>query len=332
MSELLDNPRIGFLRTHALTIAGGVLALGVAAALVLPGSGGDRSDSGGMPDRYLEQSGGAAVGPTVGGTGSARGGKSADSSAGLMASPDLGYGAVGGSAAVEGQDDSRVVKTGSVSLVVDDGLVSATVARVQDVVRAARGFVADSQSEESGENPSATITVRVPVESFDEVIAKVRGLGAKVVSAQSSGRDVTATYADTKAQIQSLQAARARYLVILGGAKTIADTLTVQQRIDDVQGQIDRLEGQRRVLADQSDLATLTVSIAEKAGQFLLAEPRSGWSKAWHDATDGFTGGLQSMLAHSGRVLLLLLVAAALFPLTRFGVSRVRRRSANAAE
>ena len=74
-------------------------------------------------------------------------------------------------------------------------------------------------------------------------------LPVKVLSASSEGKDVTAEYADTQAQIQSLKAARARYLAILAKADTISETLSVQQRVDEVQGQIDRLEGQRRVLA-----------------------------------------------------------------------------------
>jgi hypothetical protein len=172
----------------------------------------------------------------------------------------------------------------------------------------------------------ARITARVPVASFGQVLAKVRGLGAEVVSEETGGRDVTAAYADTKAQIQSLQAARARFLTILAGAKTISETLTVQQRVDDVQGRIDRLEAQRRVLADSSDLATLTVSVAEESDQVAVLTAPGGWEKAWDDATDGFVGGLQAMLARSGRLLLVLLVAAALYPLALWGVRLARRR------
>jgi hypothetical protein len=137
---------------------------------------------------------------------------------------------------------------------------------------------------------------------------------------------VTATYADTQAQIQSLKAARSRYLTILSGARTIAETLTVQQRVDEVQSQIDQLEGQRRLLADQSDLGTLEITVGERADEALTTHVRSGWSKAWHDATHGFSSGLQGMLAGSGRALLVLLVAAAVLLIARFGWRSVRRR------
>lgn len=314
-------------RRNALALAAAAVAFGTAVVLVVPGGGTSDDSRADRTSKELQYDGTRAA------PGSADLAPGAGTTVGGSTGGSVGTGTASGTASgVVGDDETRVVKTGTISLVVDEGKVSATVTRVQAIVAAARGFVADSTSEELGEHPVASITVRVPVQAFESVVAQVRGIGAKVVSAQTSGRDVTAAYADTRAQIQSLQAARARYLAILAGARSIGETLTVQQRVDDVQGRIDRLEGQRRVLADSSDLATLTVSVAEQTDQVLLTKEKSGWDKAWDDATDGFTGGLQGMLARSGRALLALLVAAALYPLARLLLRRVRRRLDNAAD
>jgi hypothetical protein len=168
--------------------------------------------------------------------------------------------------------------------------------------------------------------VRVPVSSYESVVQAVRKVGGKVASAESSGRDVTAQYADTAAQIESLKAARSRFLTILGGARTIGETLSVQQRVDSVQEQIDRLEGQRRVLANQSSLATLTVTVSEQADVVAQTHGRSGLAKAWDDARHGFTSGVEALIAHSGRALLVLLVGAAVLLLGRAGWRLARRR------
>jgi flagellar biosynthesis chaperone FliJ len=231
-------------------------------------------------------------------------------------------------AAAPGEDSARIVRTASIDLQVADGKVGATVQRLQALVAAVpSAYVSDSTSDEAGEHPSASMTVRMPVASFATLLEQVRRLRVKVVSASQSGKDVTATYADTQAQIQSLKAARSRYLDILARARTISEILSVQQRVDDVQQQIDRLEGQRRVLADQSDYGTLTVSVAEEgADRALAAQPRSGWSKAWYDAHHGFTHGLQRILAGSGVTLLVLLVAVVLLLVGRSGWRVVRRR------
>lgn len=238
-----------------------------------------------------------------------------------------GTGGTAAPAAPGDRDTSRIIRTGSIQLAVDEGKVRAVVVALENLVVGFHGYEADSTSNEFGDSPSATLTFRVPVSSFPALIQRVRALNVEVVSVTQAGKDVTASYADTQAQIQSLRAARARYLVILSRARTIGETLTVQQRVDDVQQQIDRLEGQRRVLADQSDFATLTVSVAEEgADEAFAVEERSGWSKAWDDAKHGFSSGVQSLIAHSGRTLLVLIVGAALLLLGRTGWRLARRR------
>jgi hypothetical protein len=236
---------------------------------------------------------------------------------------------VGGSTAEPSDSDgARVVKTATVSLAVDEGKVRPAVVALEGLVTRFHGYAADSTSNEVGDTPSAQLTVRVPVASFEAFIAQVRALKLEVVSVAQSGKDVTASYADTQAQIRSLTAARERYLAILARAKTIGETLTVQQRVDGVQQQIDQLEGRRRVLANQSDLATVTLSVAEKGdeAQTFVKQERTGWSKAWHDATHGFTSGVQGLVGASGRTLLVLLCGAALLLLGRTGWRLARRR------
>jgi hypothetical protein len=232
------------------------------------------------------------------------------------------------SVATGAADDAsgRVVKTGSMSLVVGHGKVSPVVNQVTATAKRLGGYVSDSTSEELGSDPSASLTIRVPVGRFEDLMGSVRGVNAKVARQETNGKDVSATYADTQAKIASLKAARSRFLTILSGAKTIAETLTVQQRVDDVQGQIDQLEGQRRLLASQSDLATLTVTVGEKDSTALKTAEPSGWSQAWTDARHGFTSGVEGLIRHSGRALLVLMLLAVGFVVVRLGWRRARRR------
>ena len=225
-------------------------------------------------------------------------------------------------------DAARVVKTGSLALIVDRGQVTPVLTATQAVIASMQGYVAASSTQESGATPSGTMSFRVPVANFERAVTRLRGLHATVRDAEASGRDVTAQYADTAAQVGSLKAARSRFLTILGQAKTIGETLSVEQRVDDVQGQIDRLEGQRRVLADQSDLATLTVTVTQKDDPAVQppGTAQGGLGKAFHDAVHGFTSGAEALIARSGRVLLVLLALGALAVVLHLGWRVVRRR------
>ncbi len=242
-------------------------------------------------------------------------------------------GAVSGGKAGPGAgfaDGARIVQTGSIGLVVEKGKVTPVAVKVRALAGTVGGYVADEKSTEIGDDPTSSLTLRVPVAAFPKTVDAVRntvgdGIG-KVESSTASGADITVQYADLEAQLVSLRAARDRFLAILAKANTIGETLSVQQRVDGVQGQIDQLEGRRRVLEKQSDLATLTVTVSEKPKAVEDLRTRSGLSQSFHDAGHGFTSGVQWLIAHSGRALLVLIVGAIALLIARLGWRLARRR------
>jgi hypothetical protein len=222
------------------------------------------------------------------------------------------------------------VKTGSIALIVNQGKVSTVIGKVQTLAQAAGGYVSGSKSQEFGDDPTSTVSLRVPVDRFEGVVQAVRdqvnnGAG-KVDSSSSSGQDVTAQYADVNAQIQSLTAARDRFLTILSRANTIGETLSVQQRVDSVQLQIDQLKGRMRVLKDQTSMATLSVTVSEKPKAVKAAHVTSGLSKSWDNAKHGFASGVESLISRSGKGLLALILAAVGLVVLRLGWRLARRR------
>jgi len=156
---------------------------------------------------------------------------------------------------------TRVVKTGSIDLEVSKDAFATVTSRLSSLVTGAGGFVSASSTVESGDVPTGTVTPRMPSAAFDDVLARVRSLG-RVMQVSSKGEDVTAQYVDLDARISALTASRQQYETLLRKATTIADILNVQQRITDLQTQIEQLQGQQRVLQDQSSLATLEVHLA----------------------------------------------------------------------
>ncbi len=244
-----------------------------------------------------------------------------DATTGTTTGTTRAGGAAGGAAA-------RVVQTGTVALTVAPGAVPATVARLEGAATGLGGFLAGSTSTETGATPGGTVTLRVPSDRFPALLTTVRGLGT-VATQTTAGRDVTADYADLGSRLTALKATRSTYLSILTTARTVQETLSVQQRLDDVQQQIEQLQGQQKVLADQSDLATLTVTVAQRQAAAVLppAPPRERgpWSQALHDAGHTLVATAQGLVAASGG-LLLALVALGLCVLGARSWQRSRRR------
>ena len=223
---------------------------------------------------------------------------------------------------------NRVVQTGQLSLTVTHGRVQAALDQLSSIAVGAGGFLSDTRSDTGTGTPSGTSTLRVPVANFTSVLAQVRKVG-KVVTISTQARDVTADYVDLGARIDALSQTRATYLTLLSRATTIGDTLAVQQQIQPVQSQIEQLQGQQKVLADSSDLATLAVSVTETgAPPPPVVHKSSGFSKALHDAASGFNTGLKAIIRIAGPLLLVLILVSAFGLLGLFGYRRIQRHQA----
>jgi len=233
-----------------------------------------------------------------------------------------------GSAAAAGQPPAetlaKVVKTGSVDVVVPDGKVAATLARLEALVAGARGFVADSKTQESGDSPSGVVTMRVPGASYETVLGRVRSLG-EVRAATSTGEDVTAAFVDTEARLRTLKQTRGVYETLMARARSIGEVLAVQQQINGAQTQIEQLEGKLKVLRDQVSYATLTVSVFEESDELATLQEPGRLASAWDRAKDNFGDGIEWVIAASGTVALLVITGALLL-IAGLGVRRLLRR------
>jgi hypothetical protein len=257
--------------------------------------------------------GGAGRGATgAGATGAATGGVAA---AGGSTPPTPSAGtAYPAARSVPPADSARIVKSGALEIRVGTGAVTDSVNRLTALTTGLGGYIAETHttaSEQSGAQASATIAVRVPSAAFEQLMSETSKLG-DVRSTTTSGQDVTAQFTDIDAQLSALTATRDQYLVLLGGAKNIGDILAVQDRLTQVQVQIDQLEGQKRLLTDQTSFGTLSVTLLEPGA--IAAVPPIDDNKdlgdAWRDARRNFGDALESVVAASGGLAVVLLCSA----------------------
>jgi len=188
------------------------------------------------------------------------------------------------------RDETKVVYTGSLQLVVED--VDAALVRASGFVRGAGGYVAASERTSDGDNPVATITYRIPAERWESVIEQLRALGQKVAGERTSAVEVTGQLVDLEARIRNLRATEAALQAILSRAERIADILEVQRELTTVRGEIEQLDAQRASLEDQATYGTLAVTY----GMELVAVVEA--SKEWDPAgeVDRAVASLMSVL------------------------------------
>jgi hypothetical protein len=155
--------------------------------------------------------------------------------------------------------DRKIVQTATIRLQVEG--VNESFADVERIAAEEGGFVASSNFAYQGEQQVATITIRVPAQSYQSVLARVRELGARVDAETSNASDVTEEYSDLEARLRNLEATEARLLELMGRATNVNEILQVQDRLNGVRGEIERVLGRISLLDRLTELATITVHL-----------------------------------------------------------------------
>jgi hypothetical protein len=195
----------------------------------------------------------------------------------------------GGEVANFAEAPRRVIRTAELSVETDTPEVA--VSKLTALANAKAGFVVSSETSrwsdsDGAETVSTTLVFRVPAAAFDEALAVVRGLGTRVSSEKVTGQDVTEEYVDLEARVRAQRAVEEQYLGVLKEARTIPDILAVQQKLGEVRTEIERAEGRRRFLENQTSLSTITVHVARHLAALDTSGPGFGRSvrEAGHDS------------------------------------------------
>jgi hypothetical protein len=158
--------------------------------------------------------------------------------------------------------ERKLIRNGSMNVEVDD--VPAAAERVKQTVIAAEGYVGNESEYQDGYGrKSASLTCRVPAEKLDAVIAELRALG-EVQSVSLGAQDVTDQYFDLEIRLATQRELAQRLQALLGRqSNELSDLLEIERELARVRGEIDQMEGRKRLWDQQIAMSTLQVELAE---------------------------------------------------------------------
>ena len=161
------------------------------------------------------------------------------------------------------RSNRMIVKNADVRLTVKDTDVA--IDRATQIIGDAGGYIVSSRvwyQDYYGNNLKyAAITIGVPVNEFEKVLSRLRGLAVRVVDETAAGDDVTEQYVDLQSQLTNLEATRARIQEFLTDAKTIDEALRINQELANIEAQIEQIKGRMNYLNDRSAFSTITVNL-----------------------------------------------------------------------
>lgn len=159
--------------------------------------------------------------------------------------------------------DQRVIKSGSIDMTSNN--VSSTVTAISTLALTRNGFIqTSSTSDNESGKATAYVVLRVPTDVFEATMSDIVALGVHVNTESMSGEDVTEQFTDVSARLTAAKAQEAQYLVILKSATSVGDILAVQEHLATVRSEIESLQGQVNFLENETDLATISVTVSEE--------------------------------------------------------------------
>lgn len=227
--------------------------------------------------------------------------------------------------------EEKIIKT--VDLNIQTKEYDTYIAALNASVASNGGYIESSESDMGGyydSNRYSTYTVRIPADKLDTFLTSA-GENGKIVSKTETQQNVTLEYVDLESRISAYKTERDTLTTLLEKAASLENVLAIQERLSEVNYEIESYTAQLRVLENRVSYSTVTLRISE-VERVTEAEPTL-WERiknSFLDNVDALGEGLGDMVVGViGGLPIILPVAAAAVIVILILRKIIRKRKAN---
>ena len=154
--------------------------------------------------------------------------------------------------------NKKIIKTADIQLQLDD--YKKFNGNIHSSLKTFGAYIADEKQTENDYRIENSLTIKVPVDQFDNLVNSFAGDGIKITEKNIASEDVTGEVVDTKARMQAKMAVRDKYIQLLKQAKNMNEILQVQNEINDIQEEIEAANGRVNYLQHASAYSTINLN------------------------------------------------------------------------
>ncbi len=191
--------------------------------------------------------------------------------------------------------ESKIIKSGRLDLQTLD--FEKFIVELNNVVRNNNGYFEYNETSvryktEDKEYKNASIKLRVPQETFDDVVNFVDNQ-AEVYNRRVNETDVTKEYYDTQNILTNLQVQENRLRELYDKAANITDILALENEIRRIRTEIDTYSINLSNIDDRVNMATLELNITEVEGKNINIPTSKG---LWGKSKEGFVRTVNNII------------------------------------
>ena len=224
-------------------------------------------------------------------------------------------------------DDGRKIIRNT-TLTVETKAFEDSVTVLKQAVNSVGGYVEYSSLYSGGRTQNAEYICRIPADRYGEFLESVSGAGS-VVHTEESTEDATAQYVDMESRLKSLRTQEARLFELMEESGSLEELLAVQDKLMEVQYQIESYTGQMKVLTNRIDYATVQVYL-EEVEIYTPVEPSFGEEivDTFHDMLRSVKNGAEGFVLAVIYLIPLWIIAGVGVVVTVMLVKRSKRKAA----
>lgn len=160
--------------------------------------------------------------------------------------------------------ERKLIRTADLSFEVED--VLETKKSVSEICNALKAFSSSESQSNLDDRIQFFQTIRVPADSFDELITQLEKLAVRIENKSINTQDITEEFIDVEARLATKKSLEERYREILKQAKTVADIVAIESQIATVRAEIESMQGRMNYLKNQIAFSTLQVNYYQRVG------------------------------------------------------------------
>lgn len=189
------------------------------------------------------------------------------------------------------EEERKIQKTSYINLEVEPESYASAVSSLDGIITKYSGYYTSKNERKDtyGEKDyrTYTITIKVPVDKLENAVSDLRNV-AEVKSVNVDSNDMTTQYYDTKAYLDNYKKEKSTLQALYDRADKIEDIIKIQERLSQVQSQIDSYEMQLRNIERVTDYSTIYVTMSEKRDIITNYYEMTGLGELWRNIVMSF--------------------------------------------